>query len=137
MLTEYEISQTKAEAAAILPVWDYIAQEMLTATDFEQIAVKFAAYWRNRIAYAYRVPRVSTIQFEVKHDTWQVIDAAAESLETGAWYEVINDQPHTVTLAPNEREIVRGIRWAIHRQVTDNRQHLKPGYYKQMLKPAQ
>lgn len=133
MLTEYTVSITKSEAAAILPVFDYVAKEMLPHTDFETVAAKFADYWRNRIAYAYKVPRISSIQFEIKADTWAVVDTAIESLERGTWYQKINDQHRTIRLGTVEREIIRSIRWDMYRQRTNNRKHLQPGHYKTML----
>lgn len=136
MLTEYAINLTKAEAAAILPVFDYIAAEMLTGTDFAPVADKFAAYWRNRIAYAYRVPKIASIQFEIKADTWAVIDQAAESLERGQWCTAINDRPHVIRLGIGEREILRSIRWDMYAQRTNARAHLQPDHYKSLLKPA-
>lgn len=117
MVGTYAVELSQNDSIGVLPVFDYVANEILAATEFEEIAMQFANYWRNRLAYVLSIPGDRSIHYEIEAKTWEIVDQAAEAIRLG----------------PYEREIMRTINWEIHRQQSNSRKHLSPERYKTLL----
>lgn len=117
MVGTYSIEISKADAIGVLPVFQYVANELLANTEFEETAASFARYWANRLAYVMAIPTIQRIHVEIEALTWAVIDQAAEAVNLGLY----------------EREILRAINWDINRQTANRRQYLQSYNYKNLL----
>lgn len=135
MLTEYNIHLTKRDAAAILPYWDFLASRLNDNSPAYEVMCNFATFWRNRLAYAYRLP-IKSVYFEIRARDWAMIDAITDTIESGKWYHIIDGTAYRLKLGADWRELIRTIRWEIDRININSRIELRPQHYKKLLNPA-